>query len=257
MVELRPVGVLRSAGSSARPSWESWAWARPAGKTAEPRCPITWGVVAGNRATSGTRAVAEKNVLTLDTSMMDIYEDSLAKYKRNIASGCRSSWPSSAGRGPDDPLPPRPRTAGRAPVPIVYQLAKSVCHSSMAIYQLVAPYLADPSDQSWQAPMQAYRSQCQRPSTACAASTCPRTTASPPRHPQAQPRVHGRMPREGDVHLRASSRPSPATARPTSARPSGSRRTPRSGTGWRSSRAGRRCWARTGTAPTPSATRST
>ena len=47
------------------------------------------------------------------------------------------------------------------PVPIVYQLAKSVSHSSMAVYQLVAPYLADPSDKSWHGPMQVFRTRCQ------------------------------------------------------------------------------------------------
>ena len=47
------------------------------------------------------------------------------------------------------------------PVPIVYQLTKSVSHSSMAVYQLVAPYLADSSDKSWHGPMQAFRTRCQ------------------------------------------------------------------------------------------------
>jgi len=47
------------------------------------------------------------------------------------------------------------------PVPIVYQLTKSVSHSSMAIYQLVAPYLADPSDKSWRGPMLVFRTRCQ------------------------------------------------------------------------------------------------
>src|SRR5262249_6117657 len=47
-------------------------------------------------------------------------------------------------------------------VPITYQLAKSVGHSSMAIYQIVAPYLANPAaNRSWQNPLRAYQTQCQ------------------------------------------------------------------------------------------------
>ena len=47
------------------------------------------------------------------------------------------------------------------PVPIVYQLAKSVGHSSMAIYQIVAPYLAHPEGKEWQAKLRTYRTQHQ------------------------------------------------------------------------------------------------
>ena len=94
--------------------------------------------------------------------MMDIYEGSLAQYKRNM----RDRVPiilalfSEAGgrmilyRPGHEPLVAQP-------VPIVYQLAKSVSHSSMAVYQLVAPYLADPSDTSWHGPMQVFRTRCQ------------------------------------------------------------------------------------------------
>ena len=77
--------------------------------------------------------------------MMDIYEGSLAKYNQNM----RDRVPiilalfSEAGgkmilyRPGHDPLVAEP-------VPIVYQLAKSVSHSSMAVYQIVAPYLSKP-----------------------------------------------------------------------------------------------------------------
>ena len=46
-------------------------------------------------------------------------------------------------------------------VPIVYQLLKSVGHSTMAISQVVGPYLDNSADQSWRAPMLAYRSRMQ------------------------------------------------------------------------------------------------
>jgi hypothetical protein len=119
-------------------------------------------VVIADRKPASERAVAEQNVLVLDTSMMDIYEGSLAQYKRNM----RERVPiilalfSEAGgrmilyRPGHEPLVAEP-------VPIVYQLAKSVSHSGMAVYQIVAPYLANPSDKSWRSPMQVFRTRCQ------------------------------------------------------------------------------------------------
>ena len=44
------------------------------------------------------------------------------------------------------------------PVPIVYQLMKSVGHSTMALAEVVGPYLDNPDDQSWRDPMLAFRS---------------------------------------------------------------------------------------------------
>jgi len=41
-------------------------------------------VVIADRQPAGERGVAEQNVLALDTSMMDIYEGSLAQFKRNM-----------------------------------------------------------------------------------------------------------------------------------------------------------------------------
>jgi hypothetical protein len=46
-------------------------------------------------------------------------------------------------------------------VPIVYQLMKSVGHSTMALTQVVGPYLDNPADQSWRGPMLAFRSRMQ------------------------------------------------------------------------------------------------
>src|SRR5262249_4420876 len=42
-------------------------------------------------------------------------------------------------------------------VPIVYQLLKSVGHSTMALTEIVGPYLDNPDNQSWRGPMAAYR----------------------------------------------------------------------------------------------------
>jgi hypothetical protein len=42
-------------------------------------------------------------------------------------------------------------------VPIVYQLLKSVGHSTMALTEIVTPYLDNPDNQSWRGAMSAYR----------------------------------------------------------------------------------------------------
>jgi hypothetical protein len=119
-------------------------------------------VVIADRKPASKRAVAEQNVLVLDTSMMDIYDGSLAQYKRTM----REHVPIilalfSEGGGRMILYRPGHEPLVAEPVPIVYQLTKSVSHSSMAVYQLVAPYLAEPSDKSWHGPMQVFRTRCQ------------------------------------------------------------------------------------------------
>ena len=46
-------------------------------------------------------------------------------------------------------------------VPIVYQLLKSVGHSTMALAEVVGPYVDNPDDKSWRGSMLAYRSRMQ------------------------------------------------------------------------------------------------
>ena len=46
-------------------------------------------------------------------------------------------------------------------VPPLYQLLKSVGHSTMALAEVVMPYLSSPKDQSWRASLLAYRSKMQ------------------------------------------------------------------------------------------------
>jgi hypothetical protein len=119
-------------------------------------------VVSADRKPASERSVAERNVLSLDTSMMDIYEGALAQYKHNM----RQRVPIilalfSEGGGKMILYRPGHEPLIAEPVPIVYQLTKSVSHSSMAVYQLVAPYLSDPSDKSWHGPMEVFRTRCQ------------------------------------------------------------------------------------------------
>ena len=46
-------------------------------------------------------------------------------------------------------------------VPIVYQLLKSVGHSTMALAEVVVPYLNSPNDLTWRGPVAAYRNRMQ------------------------------------------------------------------------------------------------
>jgi len=46
-------------------------------------------------------------------------------------------------------------------VPVVYQLLKSVAHSTMALAEVVGPYLDNPGNQDWRSPLLAYRSRMQ------------------------------------------------------------------------------------------------
>src|SRR5262245_32980402 len=109
------------------------------------------------------RVVAEHAVLALNASMIRIYDDSLIKFKQNMRDHVPIILALFTGQGGQMILY-RPGHAPEVapPVPIVYQLAKSVGHSTMAIYEVLSPYLASPqANQLWRAPLAMYRTQNQ------------------------------------------------------------------------------------------------
>jgi hypothetical protein len=119
-------------------------------------------VVAEEKPASA-REVAEQAVLALNSSMMTLYEHSLVKFKQNIRDQVPIILALFTGQGGQFILY-RPGQAPEIapPVPIVYQLAKSVGHSAMAIYQILAPHLTNPqANQLWHAPLAMYRAQNQ------------------------------------------------------------------------------------------------
>jgi hypothetical protein len=119
-------------------------------------------VVIAEEEPASERAIAEQTVLALNSSMMTLYDQTLEKYKRNLRQRVPIILALFSGAGGQMILyRPGHEPLVADPVPIVYQLAKSVGHSSMAIYQIVAPYLAHPTDQSWRGPLQVYRTQNQ------------------------------------------------------------------------------------------------
>jgi hypothetical protein len=113
--------------------------------------------------TSATPAdIATKDVLALNTGMFELYGDAAKIFQRNILSKHPVILGLFSGAGGKFILY-RPGMAPlEAPqVPITYQLLKSVGHSTMALTQVVGPYLDNPSDQSWRGAMLAYRSRMQ------------------------------------------------------------------------------------------------
>ena len=117
--------------------------------------------IAGRTASSPAET-ATKNVLALNTGMFQLYGDAAKIFRRNILSKHPVILGLFTGAGGRFILYRPGQEPLEAPsVPIEYQLMKSVGHSTMALSQVVGPYLDNPADQSWRAPMLAYRSRMQ------------------------------------------------------------------------------------------------
>ena len=114
------------------------------------------------RTVSSPAETAMKNVLALNTSMFELYDSAHKIFESNILSKHPVILGLFSGAGGRFILY-RPGMAPlEAPsVPIVYQVLKSVDHSTMALAQVVGPYLDNPADQSWRAPMFSYRARMQ------------------------------------------------------------------------------------------------
>jgi len=117
--------------------------------------------IAGMTSTTPA-ATATQNVLALNTAMFDLYGDASKVFQRNILAQHPIILGMFSGAGGRFLLyrPGSPPIEAPA-VPIAYQLLKSVGHSTMALAEVVMPYLDNPSDPSWLAALQAYRSRMQ------------------------------------------------------------------------------------------------
>lgn len=115
------------------------------------------------RPPASAREVAEHAVLALNASMMGLYDESLETFKHNMRERVPIIVALFSGQGGQMILYPPGQPARLAdPVPIVYQVAKSVGHSTMAIYEVVSPHLSDPgANLRWRAPLAMYRTQNQ------------------------------------------------------------------------------------------------
>ena len=106
--------------------------------------------------------IATKDMLALNTGMFELYGDAAKSFQKNILAKHPVILGLFSGSGGRMMLY-RP---GMAPVdapqvPIVYQLLKSVGHSTMALVQVVGPYIDNPDNKSWRGAMLAYRSRMQ------------------------------------------------------------------------------------------------
>src|SRR6266478_2720231 len=113
--------------------------------------------IAG-RPSSSPADTATKNVLALNSMMFELYDDAASVFKANLLSKHPVILGLFSGAGGRLILY-RPGMAPlEAPsVPIVYQLLKSVGHSTMALTEIVGPYLDNAANQSWRSSMAAYR----------------------------------------------------------------------------------------------------
>jgi hypothetical protein len=113
--------------------------------------------------TASTSAdVATKDMLALNIGMFELYGDAAKVFQKNILDKHPVILALFSGAGGRMILY-RP---GMAPidapqVPIVYQLLKSVGHSTMALAEVVGPYVDNADDKSWRGAMLAYRSRMQ------------------------------------------------------------------------------------------------
>ncbi|MET0707173.1 MAG: hypothetical protein ABWY82_10070, partial [Tardiphaga sp.] len=114
--------------------------------------------IAGRTATSAAD-IATANTLALNTGMFELYGNAGKIFQKNILSKHPVILGMFSGAGgrftlfrPNQPPLEAPQ------VPVTYQLLKSVGHSTMALAQVVGPYLANPGDTSWRGAMLAYRS---------------------------------------------------------------------------------------------------
>jgi hypothetical protein len=116
----------------------------------------------GGRTTSSAAETATKDLLALNTMMFQLYGASGAIFRKNLM----GNHPIILGMffGADGRFilyrPGQPPLEAPS-VPIKYQLMKSVGHSTMALSEVIMPFLDNASDTSWRGSLVAYRSQMQ------------------------------------------------------------------------------------------------
>jgi hypothetical protein len=111
------------------------------------------------RIASSAAETATKNVLALNIGMFELYGDAGKIFQSNILNQHPVILGLFSGEGGKFILyRPDQAPLDAPPVPVVYQLLKSVGHSTMALAEVVGPYLNNPDDQAWRGSMLAYRS---------------------------------------------------------------------------------------------------
>jgi hypothetical protein len=105
---------------------------------------------------------ANANLLALNSMMFDLYDTAGQTFTKNILANHPVILALFSGAGGNFTLyQPGKAPVTAPPVPIVYQLLKSVGHSTMALAEVVSPYLSSPNDQGWVGPALGFRSRLQ------------------------------------------------------------------------------------------------
>jgi hypothetical protein len=105
---------------------------------------------------------ATKDMLALNTAMFELYGDAGKVFRGNILAKHPVILGLFSGAGGKFTLYQPGKSPVEAPsVPIAYQLLKSVGHSTMALAQVVGPYVDNADNKSWRGSMGAYRSRMQ------------------------------------------------------------------------------------------------
>src|SRR5580658_3276067 len=117
--------------------------------------------IAGRTSSTAT-GIANADVLVLNTSMFQLYANAGAVFRQNLLAKHPVILGLFSGAGGRFILY-RPGMAplDAPPVPIAYQLLKSVGHSTMALAEVVVPYLNSPDDLTWRGSLAAYRNRMQ------------------------------------------------------------------------------------------------
>jgi hypothetical protein len=117
--------------------------------------------IAGKTAATPAE-IATKDVLALNTGMFELYGDAGKIFQGNLLSQHPVILALFSGAGGKMILYRPGMAPMEAPqVPVVYQLLKSIGHSTMALAEVVGPYVDNPDDKSWRGAMLAYRSRMQ------------------------------------------------------------------------------------------------
>jgi hypothetical protein len=106
--------------------------------------------------------IGTKNILQLNTTMFELYGDAAQVFRKNILAEHPIILGLFSGAGGRFILyRPGMPPLDAPPVPLVYQLLKSVGHSTMALAEVVVPYLNSPNDLTWLGSLAAYRNRMQ------------------------------------------------------------------------------------------------
>src|SRR5215203_2925850 len=154
--------------------------------------PAYMGIVVAGPSPGET---ARQNVLALNAAMFGLYGNSGKVFGRNILAQHPVILGLFTGEGGRFILYRPGKATLEAPsVPVVYQLLKSVGHSTMVLPVLAGPYIDKPEDQSWRAPMAGFRAALQAALDGLLAQHESRDLG-------AQHCFHRRMPRQRSGHL--------------------------------------------------------